>query len=84
MVGKFKGLDGTWKYDYTVFDKWVEFMFSCGITEQIDCYSILPWHLTYEYFDAALNVSVSKQNQLGIRNPRAHALQYLKCMDGLL
>ncbi|MBR5394632.1 MAG: hypothetical protein IK144_06050, partial [Bacteroidaceae bacterium] len=36
MIAKMKQLDGTWKYDYTVFDKWVEFMMSCGITEQID------------------------------------------------
>ena len=77
MVGKFKGLDGTWKYDYTVFDKWVEFMFSCGITEQIDCYSILPWHLTYEYFDAALNVSVSKKMEPGSKEYEEYMLPFL-------
>ena len=32
-----------WEYDYTVFDKWVEFMMSIGIDKQINCYSMLPW-----------------------------------------
>lgn len=77
MVGKFKGMDGSWKYDYTVFDKWIEFMFSCGITEQIDCYSILPWHLTFEYFDAALNVSVSKKMDPGSKEYEDYMLPFL-------
>ena len=77
MVGKFKGLDGTWKYDYSVFDKWIEFMMSCGITEQIDCYSILPWHLTFEYFDAALNVSVSKKMDPGSKEYEEYMLPFL-------
>ncbi len=32
-----------WEYDYTIFDKWVEFMISLGINKQINCYSMLPW-----------------------------------------
>lgn len=65
MVGKFKGIDGSWKYDYSVFDKWVEFMMSCGIKEQIDCYSILPWHVTFEYFDEADNYTHSVKMEPG-------------------
>lgn len=55
MIGKQKQLDGTWQYDYTVFDKWVEFMMSCGITEQIDCYTLVPWHYRFDYYDCATN-----------------------------
>jgi hypothetical protein len=55
MIAKMKQLDGTWKYDYTVFDKWVEFMMSCGITEQIDCYTLVPWHYRFDYYDCATN-----------------------------
>lgn len=55
MVGKTKELDGTWRYDYTVFDRWVEFMMSCGITEQIDCYTLVPWHYWFDYYDRATN-----------------------------
>ena len=32
-----------WKYDYSRFDKWVEFMMSLGINKQINCYGMLPW-----------------------------------------
>ena len=55
MIAKMKQLDGTWKYDYTVFDKWVEFMMSCGITEQIDCYTLVPWHYQFDFYDCATN-----------------------------
>ena len=77
MVGKFKGLDGTWRYDYTVFDRWVEFMMSCGITQQIDCYSILPWHLTFEYFDSALNCTVTKKMEPGSQEYEDYLLPFL-------
>ncbi|MBR1498203.1 MAG: DUF4091 domain-containing protein [Bacteroidaceae bacterium] len=55
MIGKTKELDGSWHYDYTVFDRWVEFMMSCGITEQIDCYTLVPWHYRFDYYDRATN-----------------------------
>ena len=32
-----------WRYDYTIFDKWVEYAMSFGIDKQINCYSMLPW-----------------------------------------
>ena len=78
MVGKFKGVDGSWKYDYSVFDKWVEFMMSCGIDRQIDCYSILPWHLTFEYFDCATNFSVAKRMEPGSKEYEDYLLPFLK------
>ena len=55
MVSKMKKIDGTWSYDYTVFDKWVEFMMSLGIDRQINCYTLVPWALTFDYFDQATN-----------------------------
>lgn len=55
MIGKFKHMDGSWSYDYTVFDKWVEFMFSCGVTGQIDCYSLVPWTYIFDYYDCGTN-----------------------------
>lgn len=53
MVTKILRADGTWLYDYTIFDKWVEFMESVGISRQINCYSVVPWNLTFDYFDQA-------------------------------
>ncbi len=53
MVGVTKKADGTWQYDYTVFDRWVEFAAECGISEQINCYSMIPWNKTFRYYDEA-------------------------------
>lgn len=56
MVFRMKKLDGTWTYDYTVFDKWVEFMMNeVGIDRQINCYTMIPWALSFDYFDQATN-----------------------------
>jgi hypothetical protein len=46
--------DGTWEYDYTVFDKWVSFMMSLGINKEINCYSMIPWNLKFYYYDETL------------------------------
>ena len=53
MVTKILRADGTWLYDYTVFDRWVEFMMGVGIDQQINCYTLIPWALTFDYFDQA-------------------------------
>ena len=53
MVTKILRSDGSWAYDYTAFDKWVEFMASVGISEQINCYTLIPWALKFDYFDQA-------------------------------
>lgn len=53
MILKMKKIDGTWSYDYTVFDKWVEFMMGIGIDKQINCYTLIPWALRFDYFDQA-------------------------------
>ena len=51
MVGWHKKAEGSWDYDYTVFDDWVEFMMEWGIKEQINCYSLIPWTSELVYFD---------------------------------
>ena len=55
MVTWLKKADGTWYFDYTVFDKWVEFMMDLGVKKQISCYSMVPWRLSFQYFDQASN-----------------------------
>ncbi|NDV58270.1 DUF4091 domain-containing protein [Bacteroides sp. 519] len=55
MVMKKKNLDGSWEYDYTVFDTWVEFMMSVGIDKQINCFTLIPWALNFDYYDLASN-----------------------------
>lgn len=56
MIFRMKNIDGTWTFDYTVFDKWVTFMQKeVGIDSQINCYTMIPWALTFDYFDQATN-----------------------------
>lgn len=53
MVRTIKKKDGTWAYDYTAFDRWVALCEECGISEQINCFSMVPWDMTFRYFDEA-------------------------------
>ncbi len=53
MIKWTKKKDGSWSFDYSVFDKWVVFMQEMGITKQIACYSMIPWNLKFYYFDEA-------------------------------
>jgi hypothetical protein len=53
MVEHRKQPDGSWTFDYTLFDRYVEFAMSCGITQQINCYAMLTWSGRMEYTDAA-------------------------------
>ena len=55
MVTWTRKLDGTWEFGFEVFDRWVEFMMSCGINEQINCFSMIPWALSFPYYDVATN-----------------------------
>lgn len=55
MVTWTKKLDGTWDFGFDVFDRWIEFMMSCGINKQINCFSMIPWALSFPYYDVATN-----------------------------
>lgn len=54
MVSKTLKADGSWEYGYDAFDRWVEFMMGLGIDRQISCYSMIPWHLEFDYYDESL------------------------------
>lgn len=63
MITEVRRVDGTWTYDYTLFDRWVEFMKSCGVGPYIYCYSVIPWELTFRYYDQAANAMVDRKLQ---------------------
>ena len=58
MVQWKKKTDGTWEYDYTIFDDWVQFMMNLGVKHQISCYSMVPWGNEFYYFDEAENKEI--------------------------
>ena len=43
MIGRMKREDGTWQFDYSVFDEYVEFCRGCGLGPAICCYTLCPW-----------------------------------------
>lgn len=51
MVATTLKSNDTWEYDYSVFDKWIEFLESCGINGDINCFSMVPWDMTFDYYD---------------------------------
>jgi len=59
MVKTTRRKNGTWRYDYSVFDHYVRLCDSCGINRQINCYSMIPWDMTFNYYDEALQREVS-------------------------
>lgn len=53
MVSTVRNPDGSWSFDYTVLDRWTDFMISRGVDAQISCFTMVPWQPEYRYIDAA-------------------------------
>lgn len=60
-----KKKDGKWSYDYSLFDKYVSFVMSCGIGERINCYSMVPWKIEFGYYDEALGKDTVFKDSIG-------------------
>jgi len=43
--------DGTWDYDFSKLDRYIEFAATCGLDRNIVCYSPLSWTHRVEYWD---------------------------------
>ncbi len=71
MVKWTKKADGSWTFDYTWYDAWINFMIECGVIDpqqnvgQIKCYSIVPWSNQITYYDEALGKTVSESHNPG-------------------
>lgn len=44
---------GKWEYDYTILDKYVEFMEQNGVVGDIECFTMIPWDMEFRYYDEA-------------------------------
>lgn len=51
MIEWIKGKDNSWKFDYAIFDKYVELAMECGITKAITLYTAIPWGFRHRYMD---------------------------------
>lgn len=52
MVEWIRRPDGSWEFDYSIFDRYVELAMECGITQSITCYTPLPWKHRVRFLDA--------------------------------
>jgi hypothetical protein len=71
-----KKRDGTWAWDYSLFDRYISFMMSCGIKQRINCYSMITWDLSFIYFDEALG----RNNSISLEPGSADYKSYWKGM----
>ncbi len=53
MVATTRRADGSWAFGYDIFDRYVEMMDSCGINGLINCFSMIPWDMSFRYLDEA-------------------------------
>ena len=59
MVKWIQKADGSWTFDYTWYDAWINFMIECGVLDpangigQIKAYSIVPWNNQIAWEDEA-------------------------------
>lgn len=60
-----KKKDGSWQYDYSVFDRWVTLMMDLGVKKMINCYSIIPWNNMIHYKDEATGKFVDVEAKPG-------------------
>lgn len=51
MITWIKDDAGKWFFDYSIFDQYVRFAMDCGITKQINCYSMVPWNNRFVYYN---------------------------------
>ena len=65
MINWTLNADKTWSFDYTNFDKFVEFMFSLGINKQINCFSLVGWNSSIGYWDSATSSRKKKNLPIG-------------------
>ena len=67
MIEWRKQADGSWTYDYSIFDKWVAFMSDeAGLGQaRIHCYTMVPWSLKFRYTDEAKQATVDVELRPG-------------------
>ncbi len=52
MIEWIKQSNNTWKFDYTIFDQYVQLAMSVGIDKAITLYTPVPWGFRFRYLDA--------------------------------
>ncbi len=73
-----KRRDGSWIYDYSLFDKYISFVMSCGINKRINCYTMVAWALSFRYFDETAGKDTTLKAPIGSAEYTVHWTSMLK------
>ena len=69
--------DGSWEYDYTIFDQYVRLAMDCGITKQINGYTMVPIDNQFTWFDERRSEAIVKELLPGTREYQDHWRPFL-------
>lgn len=78
LIKWIKHADGSWTYDYQLFDKYISFVMNCGISKRINCYTMVPWALSFRYYDEAAGKDTTLKAPIGSAEYNAHWTGMLK------
>ena len=78
MIQTTRKKDGTWAFNYDIFDKYVELCNECGINKQINCYSMVTWDMKFRYHDEATDTDVDWALAVGTKDYNEMWDAYLK------
>jgi hypothetical protein len=84
MIDWKKKTDGTWAYDFTIFDNWVQFMMDLGVKNQISCYSMVPWGNEMYYFDETKGKEIKVKAPPGTKEYEELWVPFLKAFKAHL
>jgi len=61
MIEWIKQKDNSWKFDYSIFDQYVQLAMDCGIDKAITLYTPIPWGERFRYMEAETGNYVYEQ-----------------------
>lgn len=78
MIKWIKKKDGSWEYDYSLFDRYVNFVMDCGIKSRINCHTMVPWKFSFRYYDETTGKDTALNAKTGTPEYTAHWTSMLK------
>lgn len=77
MIDWKKKKDGSWEYDYSNFDLFVNLAMECGISKQINCYTMVPIRNDFVWFDEVLSDTIVQKLYPGTPEYEAFWIPFL-------
>ena len=63
MIEWIKKKNGSWKFDYSIFDQYVQLAIDAGIDKAITIYTPIPWGDRFRYIDETTGNFITEQWQ---------------------